>query len=67
MSVGMYNGCRYRKARLCDMFYACSKKQAWWFLDDGTHFKTLRQLQQYLDTHGPIEQDERIDARSNQQ
>lgn len=48
-STGRYRGQFYARRRLSDVFPQQGRRCAWWFLDDGNHFRTLAELKRFLD------------------
>jgi hypothetical protein len=47
--TGTHRGEFYRLARINEIFPACRVRSAWWFLDDGNHFRTLTDLRRFVD------------------
>lgn len=47
--TGTYRGEFYRRARISEIFPANRLRSAWWFLADGTHFRTLGELRRFVD------------------
>jgi hypothetical protein len=58
-STGHYRGEFFRRVPLNTVFEFTDRKPnqmraLWWVMDDGNHFKTLRELKAYIDeTKGP--------------
>jgi len=48
MTTGTYRGVRYYRRPIGEVFPHLGKA-LWWFVDDGSHFKTLRELRTYID------------------
>lgn len=46
--VGMYKGQKWKYVPLCQEFPHLKIKSRWYVLEDGSHFKTLKELEQYL-------------------
>ena len=55
MTTGTYRGVRYCRKPICEVFPHLGKA-LWWFVDDGSHFKTLRDLRRFVDEkeHGNV-------------
>lgn len=48
-STGRYRGQFYARRLLADVFPHQDRRGAWWFLDDGNHFRNLAELKRFVD------------------
>jgi len=53
-TIGKYNGCQWKRLRLCDVFSVPSKREAYFLFDNGEptgdNFPTLSALAEYIDS-----------------
>ena len=49
---GSYRNQFYRQLPINSQLPHINSKELWWFLDDGSHFETLKELKQHIDKGG---------------